>query len=204
MPSTGTSSMARPTGAAVAPRWASRTSRPRPSGGRQRNMRVPEFRRRLPVLLAIVTLTVPCALAHDTVFASPAQKSRTAAKSSKKPAAADQSAAALDAAQTALKANHLDDAIARADEVLAKTPSNARAAEIKIEALVAADRQPQALEAYDAFAKANTRAPVTLLTPIARGELRAISKNALTTLDGDALRVLATNGDASAKRQLEQ
>lgn len=167
-------------------------------------MRVPEFHRSLPVLLAIVTLTVPCALAHDTVFASPAQKSRTAAKSSKKSAAADGSAAALDAAQTALKANHLDDAIARSDEVLAKTPSNTRAAEIKIEALVAGDKQQAALDAYDAFAKANTRGPVTLLTPIARGELRAISKNALTTLDGDALRVLATNGDASAKRQLEQ
>jgi HEAT repeat protein len=166
-------------------------------------MRVPKLRRSLPVLLAI--LTVPCALAHDTVLASAPQKSRTVAKWSKKPAAAaDESAAALDAAQTALKANHLDEAISRADQVLAKSPGNARAAEIKIEALVAGDKQQDALDAYDAFAKANTRGPVTLLAPIAKGELRAMSKVDLTSLDADALRVLATNGDAAAKRQLVQ
>jgi hypothetical protein len=149
------------------------------------------------VPLILFLLTAPPSQQQHTRPAKTTTPSKTAAVAKSSPE--------VDAARAALTAGHVDDAIAAADRILAKTPTDEDAARVKIDALMTrGDHRQEALDAYDKFQIAAKRGSATLLAPIARGELRALTHNDLPSTQGDALGALAADGDRAARQQLEK
>jgi HEAT repeat protein len=115
--------------------------------------------------------------------------------------------AGLTRARAALAAGRLDEAVAVADALLASSPANRDAVEVKIRALVAGRRAEQALSAYGAFAGRTKQEDARLVAIVAESELRALSSSLQTELRlrAEALERLArVVRSATARAELER
>jgi HEAT repeat protein len=110
-------------------------------------------------------------------------------------------------AREALAAGRLDEAAKVADVILAKSPADRDATDIKIQTLVAARKTDLALRAYEAYAASAKTEDASLLAPVARGDLQALGDATQTEpmLRTEALERLVRYGaNQAARRELEQ
>jgi HEAT repeat protein len=106
-------------------------------------------------------------------------------------------------ARDALKAGRAANAIELSDNVLSGAPDNLAAMGVKIDAMIALGDLRGALRAYDQFVMTTGRDDVTVIAPIARAQLKALTQATLISVKIDALEALAVNGDAEARTTLQ-